>query len=199
VTPEWPAARQIETTRLTLEPLRIEHAEEMAAILDDPGLHEFIGGRPATVDELRDRYARQVVGHSADDDEGWLNWVIRVTNTGDVAGTVQATVRRTGPHACADVAWVVASPYQGRGLASEASAAMAEWLRDQGVEQIVALIHPDHTASAMVARRLGLAATDDLVDGEVRWVSDLSVRGRCGNARPGTAAPARPVRRTPRA
>jgi RimJ/RimL family protein N-acetyltransferase len=176
VTPHsWPAAQQIHTARLRLEPLRIEHAEEMAARLDDPGLHEFIGDRPATVDELRARYARQVVGHSADAGEGWLNWIIRLDDTGEPAGTVQATVRRTGPHLCADVAWVVASPHQGKGIASEASIAMVEWLRDHGVSEIVALIHPDHTASSNVARRLGLIPTDDLVDGEVRWVSGISV------------------------
>ena len=172
--PEWPEARQIETTRLTLEPLRVEHAEELAATLDDPGLHEFIGGSPATADELRARFARQVVGHSPDAGEGWLNWVIRLGDTGEAAGTVQATVRRTGALVSADVAWVVASAYQGRGIASEASGAMAAWLREQGVDQIVALVHPDHSASSTVARRLGLTPTDDLVDGEVRWVSDLS-------------------------
>jgi RimJ/RimL family protein N-acetyltransferase len=169
--PEWPQAEPIDTTRLTLEPLRVGHAEEMAPALDDPGLHEFIGGSPATADELRTRYAFQVVGHSPDDDEGWLNWVIRRRDTGDVAGTVQATLRRTGPDLSADVAWVVASAHQGQGLASEASTAMVAWLRSEGVGQVVALIHPDHGASAQVARHLGLVPTDDLVDGEVRWVS----------------------------
>jgi hypothetical protein len=38
-------ARSIETTRLTLEPLHPEHAEEMAEALDDTALHEFIGAR----------------------------------------------------------------------------------------------------------------------------------------------------------
>ena len=171
----WPTAQQIDTRRLRLEPLRIEHAEEMAVRLDDPGLHAFTGGRPATVDELRARYARQVVGHSADAGEGWLNWIVRLKDTRELAGTVQATVRRgTGPHLCADVAWVVASSYQGQGIASEASMAMVEWLRDQGVNEIVALIHPDHSASSTVARHLGLGPTRDVVDGEVRWVSDLS-------------------------
>src|SRR3954454_512515 len=149
----------------------------MAAALDAPRLHEFIGGSPATADELRAQYARQVVGHSADAGEGWLNWVIRLSDTGDPAGTVQATVRRTGALLSADVAWVVASAYQGQGIASEASAAMVGWLRDQGVHQIVALVHPDHTASSTVARRLGLVATDDLVGSEVRWVSGPSMPG----------------------
>ena len=44
------------------------------------------------------------------------------------------------------------------------------WLRDQGVTRFVAHIHPDHGASAAVARHLGLAATDARRAGEVRWV-----------------------------
>src|SRR5262245_11684541 len=144
----------------------------MAGGLDDTALHEFIGGAPASVEELRKRYAVQAVGHSADAGEGWLNWVVRVRDTGEAAGTVQATVRRTGSHLSADVAWVVATAHQGRGLASEAATAMVGWLREQGVDEIVALVHPDHGASSAVAARLGLVATDDLVDGEVRWVSD---------------------------
>jgi RimJ/RimL family protein N-acetyltransferase len=172
VTPSgWPTAEPIDTTRLSLEPLRVDHADEMAAALDDPRLHEFIGGVPAAVDELRARYARQVVGHSADGREGWLNWIIRRRDTGHPAGTVQATVRRTGPRVRADVAWVVASGHQGQGIASEASTAMVAWLRTHGVDEVAALIHPGHTASANVARRLGLTPTDDFEDGEVRWVS----------------------------
>jgi RimJ/RimL family protein N-acetyltransferase len=52
---------------------------------------------------------------------------------------------------------------------------MVAWLRAHGVDEIAALIHPDHTASSNVARRLGLTPTDDRVDGEVRWVSDPAV------------------------
>jgi RimJ/RimL family protein N-acetyltransferase len=38
------------------------------------------------------------------------------------------------------------------------------------VTRFVANIHPDHGASAAVARHLGLAPTDEFDDGEVRWV-----------------------------
>jgi len=41
------------------------------------------------------------------------------------------------------------------------------------VDRLVAHIHPDHLASARVAERLGLAPTDAVQDGEVRWVRTL--------------------------
>src|SRR4029453_3764196 len=51
------AAATIVTERLLLVPLRPEDADEMVDVLADPGLHQFIGGHPATLEELRARHA----------------------------------------------------------------------------------------------------------------------------------------------
>jgi RimJ/RimL family protein N-acetyltransferase len=163
----WPVPAPIETARLRLDPLRVQDAAEMAAVLGDPALHEFIGGQPSTVDELRRAYALQSVGHSPSGDQGWLNWVVR--DADGAVGTVQATL--DGDPATADVAWVIGTPYQGRGYAREAAAGMAGWLRGQGVAELAAYIHPGHRASIRVAEHLALRPTDEIADGEVRWTS----------------------------
>ena len=72
-------------------------------------------------------------------------------------------------HWTAAVAWVVGIDWQDRGVASEAARAVVEWLRQEGAEEIVARIHPDHRASAVVAIRAGLDPTDDQADGEQVW------------------------------
>jgi RimJ/RimL family protein N-acetyltransferase len=161
----------LETDRLVLEPLRVEHAEEMTPVLADEALHQFIGGRPESVDELRTRYRRQARGVSDDGDEQWFNWVLRRRDTGALAGTVQATVQRDGDQVTAEVAWVVGIDHQGQGLAREAAVAMALWLRTQGATVLVAHVHPDHAASAGVARAVGLQPTDVVEDNEIRWES----------------------------
>ncbi|WP_371779636.1 GNAT family N-acetyltransferase [Streptosporangium subroseum] len=71
-------AEPIRTPRLTLIPLAVEHAAEMAEALGDPALHTFIGGSPATPSELRARYTRMIAGPPPGRDEVWLNWVIRL-------------------------------------------------------------------------------------------------------------------------
>jgi RimJ/RimL family protein N-acetyltransferase len=157
--------RPLRTARLDLEPLRVDHAAEAATAFGDARLHTFIGGEPATEAELRDRYGRQVVGHSPDGSETWLNWMLRRRDTGELVGTVQATV--TGPSA--DLAWVVAVPHQGQGFAREAALAVRAELAGNGVATFAAYIHPDHRASAAVARALGLMPTGTVVDGEIRW------------------------------
>jgi hypothetical protein len=58
VSAPWPRAEPIITRRLELEPLRVDHAREMAPVLADPALHAFIGGEPSGADELSARCAR---------------------------------------------------------------------------------------------------------------------------------------------
>jgi len=149
-----------------LVPLSVDHAPAMVEALADPSLYEFTGGAPPTLEELTARYERQVVGHSPDGNERWLNWVVLLD--ADPVGYVQATVVGDS----AEVAWVISPSVQGRGVATRAARAMGEQLRAAGVRRLVAHVHPDHAASARVAERLGLRPTDEVEDGEVRWVHD---------------------------
>ena len=161
----------IETPRLDLEPLTPAHADEMVHVLAAPELYAFTGGRPPTLGELQWRYAAQAVGSSPDGSERWLNWIVRERRTGAAVGFVQATVRAREGGPVASVAWLIGPAAQHRGLAGEAATAMLAWLRSAGVSAIDAYIRPDHAASMAVARRCGLAPTDETVDGEVRWTS----------------------------
>lgn len=165
----WPIAQPLKTTRLRLVPLRLNDAEEVAVALADARLHAFIGGRPATATELHARYDRQVAGTSPDGLEGWLNWTVREFESHAVVGTLQATLRRDRSITEAELAWVVAVVAQGRGYAGEAARAVVGWLEKVDVKSFVAHIHPEHGASAGVARALGMEPSDVMVDGEVEW------------------------------
>ncbi|HEX4816230.1 MAG TPA: GNAT family N-acetyltransferase [Nonomuraea sp.] len=150
----------IETPLFFLVPLRPEHADEMAAVLADPALHAFTGGTPLTLPELRARYERLVTGPP-----GWRNWVIQLREEKRLVGYVQATVDETS----AEVAWVIGTAWQGRGLATAAAKALVDRLLEDGVTTVVAHIHPDHAASAAVASAAGLRPTTRWQDGELRW------------------------------
>ncbi|NEC65668.1 GNAT family N-acetyltransferase [Streptomyces sp. SID9727] len=150
------------TPRLDALPLRVEYADEMAAVLANPALHAFTGGAPESPDSVRARYARQTAG-SPDPGELWWNWVLRA---GDVlVGYVQATVRGDR----AEIAWVVGVPWQGRGYAGEAARGLVAHLGEAGVTAVTAHIHPEHAASAAVAAGAGLVRTGEWEDGEERW------------------------------
>ncbi|MEW1928525.1 GNAT family N-acetyltransferase [Streptomyces sp. NPDC088360] len=169
-------AQEIGTARLILVPLRVEHADEMADVLADPALHTFIGGSPDDPRALRARYRRMTAG-SPDPAVSWCNWVLRLRDEDRLAGTVQATV---GPAAdggaalVAEIAWVVGTPWQGRGIAVEAARGLVDWLAGQpDVRGVITHVHPDHRASAAVATAAGLTPTDERQDGEVKWQRSL--------------------------
>jgi RimJ/RimL family protein N-acetyltransferase len=177
------SAADLQTRRLRLAAVRETDAEEMAVVLSDPRLHEFIGGGPLGVFELRAQYRRWLAG-SGNPAEIWLNWVVRLRETSEAVGTVQATVTladpagsagaggsavTTGPARAAEVAWVIGTPWQGRGYAAEAAGALVAWLTSAGVGDVTACIHPRHRASEGVAERAGFALTTGMVDGERVW------------------------------
>ncbi|GAA1558975.1 GNAT family N-acetyltransferase [Kribbella hippodromi] len=152
------------TDRLTLLPLRIEYAEQMATVLSDPALYTYTGGEPPTVDTLEARYRRQLAGPGRPDEQ-WLNWVIQLEK--ELIGYVQATI--TGR--TAEIAWVLGTSWQGHGYAKEAAQGLVAWLQAQEVDRVVAHVHPEHTASAAVAAAAGLHRTDVLEDGEYLWTT----------------------------
>jgi RimJ/RimL family protein N-acetyltransferase len=167
----WP------TERLDLEPLAVGHAAELAPLLDDSSLHVFTGGAPLPAAALAARYARLATRRSPDGTQLWGNWVLRVRATGTAAGIVQATAPAGGPAAGpAEVSWVVVRAAQGRGYAKEAARSLVAVLQQDGWI-VSAYIHPGHLASQQVARAAGLSPTDDLRDGEIRWVSASIRRG----------------------
>ena len=158
-------AETIVTGRLVLVPLDVGHADEMAVVLGDPALYAFTGGEPPTADVLRSRYSRMLAG-SSEPAVSWCNWVIRMG--AELVGTVQATVVPGDRGLVAEIAWVVGVPWQRRGIAGAAASGLVAWL-DSQVAEIVAHVHPDHSASNGVARAVGMTPTDQTHDGEVLW------------------------------
>jgi RimJ/RimL family protein N-acetyltransferase len=167
----WPSADRLLTPRLSLEPLRIEHARELASVLADPALYAHIGESPPPEAELEARYVRQTRGVSPDGARGWLNWALRMRREAQLVGVVQGTLSEHDGTVDAELAWMVAARQQGCGLATEAASAVTGWLRTAGVTALSAHIHPDNGASAAVARRIGLIPTPVLEAGETLWTS----------------------------
>ena len=164
-------AEVLSSERLSLEPLRVADAHELAPLLGDSRLHSHIGGPAPTEAELRERFERQVAGVAPDGAASWLNWVLRARGGGAV-GTLQATIAGS----VAELAWVVGAEHQGRGFAREAGLAAVAWLRSRGVGSFAAHIGPANGASEAVALALGMAPTDVVrSDGERLW--ELRVGG----------------------
>jgi [ribosomal protein S5]-alanine N-acetyltransferase len=142
---------------LTLEPLTVAHADEMFAVLSDVQLYPYLDyTAPTSVEQLRKVYTRQQTRRSPDGREQWLNWVLRLTSSGALIGTVQATVLHD--HS-SWVAYVLSSQHWGRGYAATATQAMMDCLRDDyAVTRYLATVERDNERSIKLLQRLGFDA-----------------------------------------
>lgn len=143
----------------------------MVSVLADPALYEFTGGEPPTEEQLTRRYTTQSQGHSPDGTEQWINMIVVLHPGAQPIGFVQATVPANGRPA--EIAWVIGAPWQGQGHAAEAARQLLAHLAERGVTEVLAHIHPDHTASQRIATHLGLHPTSEVVDGEIAWRGPL--------------------------
>jgi RimJ/RimL family protein N-acetyltransferase len=119
--------------------------------------------------------------------EVWLNWIVRRRSDTQPIGTVQATLTTRDGQSTATAAWVIGVDWQNQGFASGAARALIEWLWQHGADEVIACIHLDHQASAVVATRAGLRRTDEQRDGEQVWrASDGGVTELRRTAKTGT-------------
>jgi len=131
--------------RAVLVALRSADADDLAGLLEEPHLREWL--RAQDVCELRARFAAWESRRSPDDDELSLNWMVRERREGRALGWVQATVRGDS----ASVAYAVLPAERGVGAASDAVRALVRWLHDRlGVTtvtaEIDAFVAPGRTA-----------------------------------------------------
>jgi RimJ/RimL family protein N-acetyltransferase len=161
-----PDALALRTDRLDLLAITREHAPKLFEVLSDARLHQFTKeAPPGDVSDLARLYEYWEGRVSPDGSELWLNWAVRLRASDEWIGHVQASVQPD----FASIAWVVGLAWQGQGYATEAAAAVVEWLIQLGVREVRASIHPQHTASIKVAERLGLLRTAEFSGTEVIW------------------------------
>ncbi len=144
----------IETGSLTLEPQTAARAEEMFAVLSDPAIYEYENEPPPSLEWLRVRFTQLESRRSADGQQQWLNWVIRLP-TSELIGYVQATVDADGRAA---IAYELSSAYWGRGLARRAVQAMiSELVQHYRVHNLTAVFKRKNLRSMRLLERLGFS------------------------------------------
>jgi ribosomal-protein-alanine N-acetyltransferase len=162
-----PNSSLIPSHTLRLEPLAAAHADEMFEPISAIAIYDYMPGRPpASVSALRERYTQLERGRSADGQQQWLNWIVRL-HSGQCTGFVQATIH---PAKSADFAFAFAPCYWGRSVAFEACRAALPWLAaERGVTAFFATVDPRNARSVGLLVRLGFieATATDYPHGEV--------------------------------
>lgn len=161
--PDNAGMRTIKAATLTLEPQVAAHADAMFAVLSDPAIYEFENAPPASAEWLRTRFTKLETRQSADGQEQWLNWVIRLPGH-ELIGYVQATVRNDGS---ALIAYEFGSAFWGKGLAHQAVSSMiSELVSQYDTRELWAVLKRANHRSTRLGFTLATAAQHVELDAE---------------------------------
>jgi RimJ/RimL family protein N-acetyltransferase len=144
-------SRTLESARLLLPPLSLEHGRALAGIYADPVVARYVGGDRLT-DELIDRQVAAFADEWAE--RGYGQSAVISRDSGEFLG-------RIGLHYWpawdeVELGYVLGRSAQGKGLAFEGASAWIDWARSApGIDRLIANIHPDNAASIGLAGRLG--------------------------------------------
>jgi [ribosomal protein S5]-alanine N-acetyltransferase len=149
---------RLQTPRMILEAIEPAHASVLFEGLRDNALYQFIDdGPPESVESLRKRYERWAQRLSPDAQEIWLNWALKLSETDNYVGVIQATVRKDRS---AVIAFVLFRDHWGQGYAQEAVTEMIRELRERyAVTRCTATVDPGNDRSIHLLRNLGFEQT----------------------------------------
>jgi RimJ/RimL family protein N-acetyltransferase len=167
------AASNLLTERLVLIPLGPGDLDEVAALYGDPEVMRHIDGgirtRAATADAL-------AAAERNWERRGWGLWAIRDATTGGLVGEGGLQPLDDVNGAAIDFGFTLGRRHWGKGLATEAGAAILAdaWDRYDG-DQLQAIAHTDNGPSKAVLKKLGFHHLDNrTVDEEIQeiWALD---------------------------
>ena len=152
---------QIVTPRLILRRHRLSDAAAWYSLQSDPAVIEHLPwprrSRAASLEHLLHRTRHVRLARSDD----FL--ALAVTLGGRLIGDVSLHLRKTDPHGrLVEIGWLMATEYQGRGLAREAAAAMLDLAFSRlRARQVIARMDTANEPSRLLAERLGFTTISD--------------------------------------
>lgn len=185
-------AVRLDGPRLTLRSWRRTDADQVAEIMADPTMHEFLAlPDPYTIDDAR-HFVRELGIRGRTEGRALHNAVIE-RSSGRLVGS--ATLHLGGDP---EIGYWVAPAARGHGYAAEATGLLAGWAFGIGVRRVRLLCDVRNLASARTALAAGFrfegVARDGVSGGGVGGVperrADLAMFARLPDDRPGPVAPA---------
>jgi RimJ/RimL family protein N-acetyltransferase len=145
------------TTRLRFREMTPADLDDMADLLGDPRVMEFY-----TAPKSRDEAARWIAWNQGNyAAHGFGLWIVE-THAGQFVGDCGLTWQGVNGVPMLEVGYHVRTALQGQGYATEAATACRDFARTElEAAELVAIIHPDNTASEKVAQKLGMTRRAD--------------------------------------
>ena len=134
-----------------MRPFTEDDLDALHAMFSHPDVGVWVG--VAT----REDAAETIAGHTAHQAaHGFAQWAAEDRATGELVGEIGLQLlEHRGPDV--EIGWAVAHDRWGEGLATEAAAPWLDVAWDVlGLDEVVAVIRPENTASCRVAEKLGM-------------------------------------------
>jgi ribosomal-protein-alanine N-acetyltransferase len=159
----------IETDRLILRTMRAEDVDDLLVIFSDPKVMASFGG------QLFDRtmmegWVRRNLAHQEEYGYGLFSVILKPREL--LVGDCGLEHMEVDGCPEVEIGYDFRSDHWGRGLATEAAAAVRDYaFTEIGLERVVSLIRPDNVASLRVAEKIGMVKTKEIRRGDVvYWV-----------------------------
>ncbi|HEY8473458.1 MAG TPA: GNAT family N-acetyltransferase [Natronosporangium sp.] len=153
------AARIRLTERLRLEPVGVEHAEDLWRLHHDEAVAAWHGGR-YTFDAA---YRRAASGRRAWEAVGFDKWMAYDRTGGELVGRGGLSRAELDGRSCLEMGWTVRSDRWGRGYATEIGRAGLAFAFDElGADSVIAFTQPHNFRSQAVMNRLGMQYLRDV-------------------------------------
>ncbi|MES2097424.1 MAG: GNAT family protein [Pseudomonadota bacterium] len=156
----------IETDRLILRRLRADDGDALHPMYSDVAANTY-NAHPATttIEESRATLANRVA------DTSWRAWAITLKGDDAAIGTVACYEKRQGK--VTEIGYALVRAYWGKGIVTEAVAALIDLLFAEGQRRVFADTDPDNKASIAVLQRLGFTLEATL---RAEWETHIGVR-----------------------
>lgn len=159
------ASSILNTPRLSLTPLKVQDAREMAEVLAHPAIYFYIDDEPLDKDRLSQKYLTQT-SHWDDENTKWRNWVVRLKPTQCAIGYIQATITADE---CI-LAWVINPEWQSNGYATEGAKEVIEaTYKELSITLFTSKIDRLNNASKKVAEHLGMSIIQKNANADDHW------------------------------
>jgi len=147
------------TKRLILRPFAEQDVDALHRVLSDPQVHQYFPRtEPPSREQVEKIIARQLA-HWQEHGCGW--WAAVSCESQELIGW--CGLQFLPEFGETEVAYLLSRPYWGKGLATEAAWAAAQFgFQTLGLQRLVAIAHVENAASQRVIEKLGMSFVEQL-------------------------------------
>ncbi|GIJ43510.1 N-acetyltransferase [Virgisporangium aliadipatigenens] len=166
----------VRTERLLLRPLTVADTDALLAYRGDPQVCRYLPFAPMDRRVIGERFAGVWATTALTDEDQAMTLGVELAATGELVGDV-VLFWRSREHRRGEIGYVMNPDHHGKGYATEAARALLRLGFDElGLHRITASLDERNTASAALARRLGMRQEARLVHNEWfkgEWSTEL--------------------------